>query len=517
MSSLSSAIWEQTRRRPAALAVCDVGAETDLDRRQWSRRIEAVANELGDRGIEQGDLVGYVGTNHWLTWAVAVASWRIGADFWPVNYRWSPRELREAIGRLGVVPRLVVCQSSHGEVIDQVTGGVEVRSLDRENLAGRIRADGDEALRGKRSHRDGDRQGRLVMATSGTTGAPRMVGLDQCQLGAGARMFAEMTGLEAEDRVLVCAPNFHVAGFAALTTAAVRSGVPLVVVPSFDPEDVLEAIEGHGVTSTVMVPTMWRRLMEFAEENGRRLDELRFGICGGAPMSPALVDRAADLGFELLQGYGLTEAGPMVTLMPPGVVEEGPKGRRDSAGVAPDDVEVRILDDDHRPVAPGSTGEIAVRGPNVVDGYLGEAGGSDEESFVDGLLLTGDYGRVDEDGFLYVAGRRDELVITGGETVAPAEVEAVLAADQAVGEVAAFGVEDSRWGQKLVAVATRTDGGAEVPAEPGRVLERAGRRLADYKVPRELKFVDELPTTPSGKVSRRRLREVWSENWSTDH
>ena len=493
------------------LAWIDIDADRKATNSQWNALIDHIADDLRDRSISPGDRVGYLGHNHWVTWTLAAATWEVGADFWPINYRWTAREMGRSFKRLGGRPKLVVASDRYRDRIpDSVPGNEATTIVDRSHFIDGLptqTAPGDPSRHTPKAL--SQTPGHLIMATGGTTGQPRLVGLDAHQVATGARMFVESTGLESDEMVLVCAPNFHVAGFAALTTAAITCGASLAIADRFRSTRIADVIAEYPIAATVMVPTMWRRLFDELESRSQRLDSMRFGICGGAPMPPSLVDRAAALGTELLQGYGMTEAGPMVTLMPPGAIDDGRHHRKDSAGCAPEAIDLNIVDDQLESVDAGTPGQIAVRGPNIVDHYLGTSAG-DDESFHDGFLLTGDRGYVDDDGFLYVQGRIDNIVITGGENVAPAEVENALLEDEDVGDVAVFGVADADLGQQLVALVVPSSSVTDGP-DPEAIKERVRRYLADYKVPKQIHVVETLPQTPAGKVSRSDLAVLWSD------
>ncbi len=497
LSTLNQALIEVGRQRPGAPAWTQVGDGPTASRGQWLGQIDAAAQWLDSRGMGEGALVAYAGDNHWVVWTLAMAAWRVGADFWPVNYRWTPVEYGRALDMLGREPDVVI---GGGEELGRY--GTEEGGWEQERLAALWREAGSQ----ERSRDEGG-EGRLIMTTGGTTGWPKFVALDQAQLAHGARMFREMTGLGEDDRVLVCAPNYHVAGFAALTTAAVGAGAELVIAPTFEPPAILETIEEMEVTCTVMVPTMWHDLMVQADSEACALGGVRFGICGGAPMPPGLVDRAQSLGFELVQGYGLTEAGPMVTLQRPGHGNLSREQRRRGSGVAPPSIEVRILDEDRRELSDGEVGEIAVRGPNIIEDYEAADGG--DGRFFEGWLLTGDCGYVDQEGHLFVLGRLDDRIITGGENVEPAEVEAALMEVQGVDQAVVFGVDHPRWGQQVTAMVTPRSG--SLPPSPKKIRRLLRDRLAGYKIPRQLKVVDAIPRTAAGKISRDQAREAWIE------
>jgi O-succinylbenzoic acid--CoA ligase len=292
-------------------------------------------------------------------------------------------------------------------------------------------------------------------------------------------------------------PLFHVGGLSILMRSAVFGG-PVRVQPRFDVTAVSAALDGGDIAGLSLVPTMLSRLLAFRA--GRPLPAgLRVLLLGGAASPPQLLRTAHAAGYPVCATYGLTEATSQVaTAAPPQPGATGLPPMRPLRGI-----EVRVVDGD-RDLGPGAAGEILVRGPTVMQGYLNDAEAT-RRALRDGWLFTGDIGYLDSDGGLQVLDRRDDLVISGGENVYPAEVEAVLLEHPAITEAGVAGVPDTDLGTRVVAWVT-TRPGADVDAA---ALESFCRtRLAGYKLPRDFRFVDALPRTPGGKLQRQRLIEV---------
>lgn len=316
-----------------------------------------------------------------------------------------------------------------------------------------------------RPHEDADIA--IVVHTSGSTGAPRPVALSFGNLEASARGSAARLGTDDADRWLCPLPLSHVGGLSVLVRSAI-AGTTAVVHERFEADAVAAALADDEITIVSLVPTMVRRLLDAGVRPG---PALRCVLIGGGPLGPDLAARAADAGLPVAQTYGLTEASSQVTTS-----DVGDAG---TAGRPLDGVDLQIADD----------GEILVAGPTVAAGSVA----------ADGRLHTGDLGRLDDSGRLIVTGRSVDTIVTGGENVGPAEVEAVLEAHPAVAEAAVYGVPDPEWGEAVVATVVPRPG---AQLDPERLREHCRAALAGYKVPKRLELAERLPRTTSGKLRR---------------
>lgn len=328
--------------------------------------------------------------------------------------------------------------------------------------------DGDEADVVPRSGPDPAAPHSLLF-TSGTTGEPKPVLLTWENHRASAMASAANLGVEPDDRWLCCLPVHHVGGLAILLRSAIY-GTTAVLHPSFDAAAVAESLVSGEATLVSLVSTMVRRL---AEEGMTQAPALRAALLGGGPVPREVLEWGAAHGLPLVQTYGLTETASQVATAR---VEEALE-RRGAAGRPLSGVELRTGDD----------GEVLVRGPMVAAGALA----------ADGWLYTGDRGRLDADGLLWIDGRMDDLIVTGGENVAAAEVEEALLAHPAVVEAAVIGSEDPEWGRAVTAFVVLAR-----PASEAELLTHCRGRLAGFKVPKSVTAVPELPRTESGKVRR---------------
>jgi len=334
-----------------------------------------------------------------------------------------------------------------------------------------------------------------VLFTSGTSGRAKGACLSAENFAASAVAAERRLGAAVRDRWLACMPLFHVGGLSILVRSVLFGGA-VRLLPRFDVAAVSEALDGGDVAGVSLVPTMLSRLL--AHRGARRAPPgLRVMLLGGAAAAPELVTRALQAGYPICPTYGLTEATSQVaTAAPPAPGATGP-----SPMLPLDGIEVRIAGADGGGAAVGEPGEILVRGPTVMQGYLHDATAT-VRALREGWLHTGDVGHMDAAGALHVLDRRDDLVVSGGENVYPAEIEAVLLEHPAVADAGVTGMPDDDFGARVVAWIVTVPGGA-LDAEALRSYCR--ERLAGFKQPREFRFVGSLPRNAAGKLLRRSL------------
>ncbi|MGN6562290.1 MAG: AMP-binding protein, partial [Thermomicrobiales bacterium] len=303
-------------------------------------------------------------------------------------------------------------------------------------------------------------------------------------------------GLDGRDRWLAPLPLFHVGGLAILMRSVIY-GMPVILHERFDPGRANAAIDEQGATIISVVATMLRRMFD-AHGGQPYPPSLRCVLLGGGPAPRPLLDECARLGVPVAQTYGLTEAGSQLATLPP----EDALRKLGSAGkpLLPNDLRIER---DGAPVPAGEVGEIVVRGPSLTPGYLNRPEAT-AQAWCGGWFHTGDLGRLDADGYLYVLDRRDDLIVSGGENVYPAEVEAVLLAHPAIADAGVVGVPDAEWGQAAVAILQARDG---ITPSNADIVAHCAARLARYKVPQRLIWRETLPRNAAGKLLRRTLRD----------
>ena len=466
-------------------------------------RSNALARALAARGVREGDSVAVMCRNHRGFVDALVAIAKCGADILLLNTAFSGPQLVDVLDREG--PKVAI----HDE---EFTGLLERADVDTRLLAwvepGGVddpEAESVESL--LTAYDDSDvppptRHSRIVILTSGTTGTPKGAPRSEAGLGAAVSLMSRMP-LRYGWRSHIAAPLFHTWGFAHLALAMLL-GSTVVLRRRFDPEECLRAVTDERCDSLVVIPVMLQRILALPRETLEHypLGTLKVTAASGSALPGDLAMQWMDtFGDNLYNIYGSTEVA-YASIATPRDLRESPT----SAGRPPWATVVKILDDRGREVPPGESGRIFVGNGLLFEGYSGGAGSEAEsKEVVDGLMSSGDVGRYGADGRLYVEGRDDEMIVSGGENVFPQEVEDCLSRHEAVVEVAAIGVDDDQFGKRLKAFVVVGGGdGSSRPSEDD-LKDWVKENLARYKVPREIVFLDELPRNATGKILKREL------------
>lgn len=469
-----------------------------------AQRTASVAAALAAAGIARGDRVVFCGLNRIELFETMLACWRIGAAVCPINNRLTPAEV--AVLLADCEPSLLVATDGFDQLLADALGpGGTVRNLDADPIpdididSPERAADGDG---GESAPGGSPDDPALIVYTSGTTGTPKGAVLTQAALLATWHNSIDHQGLGPEDRVIAPLPTFHVGGLNIQTLPTLAVGGQVLLQRRFDPEGVLDLVEAHRPTQTLLVPAMLAAVAALPRFTTTDLGSLR-GINTGSSIVPEAVMRPFfDRGIPVGQVYGTTETGPTAVVLRYEEAEE----RIGSCGRPALETELRIVDAEGAEVEPGVGGELWVRGPNVFSRYWRNPEAT-AEAFTDGWYRTGDVGHRDADGYVYISDRLKDVIITGGENVYSAEVEAVIGGHPAVAEVAVVGRSDDRWGETPVAVVIPVAGADPPDLDLDAVVEWCGDRLARFKHPRELVVVADLPRTALGKVRKHELRE----------
>lgn len=486
----AAAVAASAARAPDDVAVIDEGGT--LTWGELDRRTDALAHGLVAAGVGPDQTVGLLCRNNRSFVETLVATGKVGADVVLLNTGFAGLQLGEVSRREGV--RLLVHDGAFGRVVADAGLDPDIRLI--EAPAGL-----DELATGAPTTPPPppERHGGVTILSSGTTGTPKGAHRSPdstASRGSASAQLALLTRvpLRSGARTLVSAPLFHTWGLSGFLVAAFM-GSPMVLRERFDPVDALETIERESIDTLVAVPVMLHRILDASSGTSADTSSLRVVFVSGSALPGDLATRWMDtFGDNLYNLYGSTEVAA-VAMAGPADLRAAP----DSAGPVLPGVDLKLLDDAGREVRAGRTGRIFVRTGMLFEGYTG--GGS--KPVVDGRMSTGDVGHVDADGRLHVEGREDDMLITGGENVQPQEIEDVLASHPAVDEAAVIGVPDDDLGQRLVAYVAPEDPAAPPDVEALRSWVR--ERLAGYKVPKEVRFVDRLPRNPTGKVVRRAL------------
>jgi fatty-acyl-CoA synthase len=475
-----------------------VGLVDELGELTWSqlhRRSNALARALADRGVGEGDSVAVMCRNHRGFVDACVATAKLGADILLLNTAFAGPQLVDVLEREG--PQVVIHDEEFAgllagaEIRTRVLGWVDSQDAGEDSVDALIPAYDDSDLQAPERH------SRIVILTSGTTGTPKGAPRSEAGIGAAVSLLSRMP-LRYGWRTHIAAPLFHTWGFAHLALAMLL-GSTVVLRRRFDPEGCLQTVEEERCDSLVVIPVMLQRMLSLDQEvlDRYRLPTLKVTAASGSSLPGDLaLEWMDDFGDNLYNIYGSTEVA-YASIATPVDLREAPT----SAGKPPWATVVKILDEQGREVPVGQAGRIFVGNGMLFEGYTG--GGGEAKEVVDGLMSTGDVGRFDEAGRLYVEGRDDEMIVSGGENVFPQEVEHCLSRHEAVIEVAAVGVDDEQFGKRLRAFVVV---GTPRPTED-ELKDWVKQNLARYKVPREIVFLDELPRNATGKILKRELAE----------
>ena len=483
-------------RFPTRAAIVDERGTLTFE--QVHRRTNALAHELRRAGIKEGDGVAIMCRNHRGFVEATVACSKLGASALYLNTAFAGPQIADVLRRED--PAGLIYDADFSNLVQE--GGEARKRFVAWCDPG---ADCDDQLvedmiaRGSSDDlKPPAEPGRVVILTSGTTGTPKGAARKQPDsIEPLASLFSKIP-LRARETTAIAAPMFHSWGFAHFTLALPLSST-LVLRRRFDPEDTLRAVAQHRATALAVVPVMLQRILELPRETIARYDVscLKIVALSGSALPGELAIRAMDtFGDVLYNLYGSTEVA-WATIATPQDLRAAPG----TAGKAPMGTVVKLLDDRGREVPQGENGRIFVANEMVFEGYTGGGG----KEIVSGLMSTGDVGRMDSEGRLFVDGRDDEMIVSGGENVFPREVEDLLADHEGIEEVAVIGVPDDEFGQRLKAFVVVRNG-SRLDAET--VQEYVKDNLARYKSPRDVVFVERLPRNATGKVLKRELREL---------
>jgi acyl-CoA synthetase (AMP-forming)/AMP-acid ligase II len=425
-----------------------------------------------------------------------MAANRIGADVLLLNTSFAGPALAEVVAREGV--DVVIYDQEFADSVDTALAGntdcvrilawVDTSAGDQPTLEGLI------AGHAGRHPEKPPGKGKLILLTSGTTGTPK----GAARTGGGMnelKAILERVPWRTDKTIVVAAPMFHAWGFSQLVFAA-SMACTVVTRRRFDPEATLQLIDEHKAYGLCVVPVMFDRIMDLPQDVLDRFSgrSLRFATASGSRMRPDVVVKFMDkFGDIIFNNYNATEAGMIATATPADL-----RAAPDTAGRPVAGTEIRILDDTFVEVPTGEVGQIFVRNTSQFDGYTSGT----TKNFHEDFMASGDLGRVDADGRLFVVGRDDEMIVSGGENVYPIEVEKILMSHPAVAEASVIGVDDEAYGQRLAAFVVLSG-----PAGTDDLKQHVRDNLANYKVPREITVLDELPRNNTGKVLRRELQE----------
>lgn len=474
--------WASVDRHVPALE-WDGGA---WDRGALLERVDSAARRLSASGVRQGDRVGICLPNRpeYVVAFLAVA--RIGAILVPMNPRLSAREI--LVAAEDSRPAIVIVDGDTQEKLPEGLGSIDASDLSSAGNAAppvhEVVVDAGDPI--------------AILYTSGTTGAPKGAVLSHGAFAATARAAESAFALTPQDRHLIVSPLSFTGGLLTSLQPALATGGCVHLERDFDTHRLLGVLRSFRPTIFMAVPAMLSLLARSPEFGADALSSLRYLGSGSAPVGGELFEEFMDLGLSIGHAYGLTEGGGLATVLAP----HDAAAHLGSAGTACEGIEMRIVNDAGVALRAGDVGEVQQRGPNVMSGYWGSTHDSEIPISTSGWLSTGDLGRMDADGFLYVVGRKKDLILSGGINVYPAEVESALGRHPAIADVAVVGTPHEIFGETVTAYLVAA-GDAEVSDD--QLKSFASGHLADYKVPKRFVWLDELPRTLSGKIMKNRL------------
>ncbi|MEM9529357.1 MAG: long-chain fatty acid--CoA ligase [Pseudomonadota bacterium] len=493
-------------RTPDAVAQIDTATGRTFSYRQMHERVSRIAGHLRQvEGLAVGDVVAVLGPNSSDVFDIDFACGRVGAIFLPMNTRLAAPEV--AFQLTDAKPKVLLVGSGFESLAAEAIAeaGLPIRvisyaggsaDLDLEYLA----ADGP-TLTSAEPRKASD--GWTLLYSSGTTGRPK--GVLHSHGGVTMQAIGNCVPLGLSPRAcgLTFLPLFHITGLNIFGHAMFYAGGRQITMDKFDPAEVLRILSSNefGVTHFAGVPTIFEMIASLPDFAAADLSSVEGAFVGGAPSTKTLLETYAAKGMPLIQGYGLTETGPTLTVLDP----EDAVSKLGSAGKTILHVDVRVVDDQGADVAAGEAGEIIARGPSVITRYFNRPD-AQETAFLDEWLKTGDVGRFDDDGFLFVMDRKKDMFISGGENVYPAEVEDCIAQLAGVLQVAVIGVADDKWGEVGAACIVKQPGSELTDSA---VIAHCEQRIARYKIPKTVRFFDQLPLGGSGKVLKTELRKAF--------
>ena len=499
--NLAQYLEDTARKYPNKIAVRYEGQS--ITYRDLNTRCNQLANGLRDLGLAAGDHCMVMMPNRIQVITIYYALAKLGVVIVPVNFLFKKQELEHILSDakpkafIGAEPYLAeIAPAMHStfEPALKIASGAHEGSnfIKLDNV---FSSQDDFELYPVQGN-----DSLTILYTSGTTGVPKGVMLTHANHASEARILAKMRGkLDPEVVVIGVLPLYHIYGITSVINVSIYSGCTIELLPHFDPEKVKELVQSEKQTILFGVPTMYNRLIQVASQNPPQNSSLKFCVSGGSSLPVEFLHRFEKLfSTKIFEGYGLTEA-PVCVENPYGSVT-----KPGSIGLPIPEFTAKIIDNEGKEVAPGENGELLIKGPGVMKGYMNRP---DETSKTirNGWLHTGDIARMDEDNYIYIVDRKKDLVIRGGYNVYPREIEEVMYQIPEILEAAVFGIPHEDFGEEVAAMVVLQEG-AQI--EPEEIREYVKQRVAPYKYPRIIKIVpDSLPKSGTGKILKKEIRK----------
>ena len=483
-------------------------AVVDRDRRitygQLNRRVNRLAGALAELGLQNGDRLAVLSYNCSEFVEIIFAAAKLGLMVVPLNWRLTASELGfmlddsdtkvlifdpELSGLAGEIR-----QALNLDTLIALGAEPELRALPYEDLLNRQRGDEPEPVKPV----DLDAP-HIIMYTAGTTGKPKGAVLSQGASFWNALNLQLAMEFNQADRDLLALPMFHIGGIGLFTLPMLYVGATVVIQRTFDPAETLKLLVQEDISLFFGVPAMFLFIIQNDGFKAEAFEKVRVVMSGGAPLPASLVKEYHQAGITLQQGFGMSEAAPSIATLG----RDRALAKAGSIGRPVFHLNARIVDNGGRLLGPDQVGELLIKGPNVMQGYWNRPQ-ANEEAFVDGWFRTGDLARMDGDGDLYIVDRKKDMFISGGENVYPAEVEDAIYELEQVAEAAVIGVPDKKWGEVGRAFVVVKDG---MSLSEAQCLDHLKTKLAKYKIPKSVVFLEALPRNAAGKVLKKTLRE----------
>ncbi|MFW5748113.1 MAG: acyl-CoA synthetase [Chloroflexota bacterium] len=472
----------------------------------WNRQVNQTAHFLTALGVGKGDRVAVYAANSVEYMDVWMACNKTGAILQNLNWRLTVAELEQLL--IDAAPSVLIYSDNFADQVDTLRPNLS--SVHHYVAFDTPRQTGDKPFSARDNQPDTQPERPdlhlddpwVICYTGGTTGLPKGAILTHGNMTWNSINTVMSWGLDQNDVAILNAPLFHTGGLNVFTLPLIHTGGKSYVCKSFDTDQVFDLIRSGGVTVFFGVPTMFVMMQQHPRWDEVDFSGLKIVISGGAPCPMPVFERFWEKGVDFKTGYGLTEAGPNNFALPPEDVRRKPG----AVGKPLFHIGVKAVDPDGAECPPGTAGELLIRGPHVTPGYWNNPEAT-RKAIVDGWLHTGDLAVKDQEGYYTIVGRLKDMIISGGENIYPAEVESVMHAHPAVAEAALIGLPDDKWGEVGCAVVVVKSGQM---LDDHSLLDFMQERLARYKVPKTVIFVDELPKTGPGKIDKKLLVSMYS-------
>lgn len=487
--------WISGRSRlfPNHEAVVDADTYSSFTYKELNTRAEVLAKYFLSKGIEKGDRVALLAPNHISYFDFLFACSKLGAIFIPLNWRLSEEEQSYILTDSN--PKLIGIHETYQHQCGWINNSYSILPITQLDYMKRIEANSANI---ELPHVDVQEEDPLaIMYTGGTTGKPKGVVLSHNSILWNALNTIISWNLQQKDTTLVTLPMFHAGGLNALSVPLLMSGGKVVLSQSFDPEKVVEDLIRYKCTIVLFVPTMYHMIVRTNAFQQASFKNMKVFLSGGAPCPRDIYDTFEQKGLLFKEGYGLTEAGPNNFYINPYDARRKPG----SVGKPMMFNTIKIVGADGSEVKPNEVGELLLQGNYMFEYYWNKPEAT-KEAIIDGWLCTGDLAKQDEEGYVYIVGRKKEMIITGGENVYPLEIEHCLQSHQEIDEVAVVGLPDKKWGEAVTAYVTLHQGSSLTIDE---LQSYCKQKLTSYKVPKHIHIHDQLPKTHVGKIDKTKL------------